>query len=90
MTIPRTTEGRFTRLETIVEYGNKRIEEKIDASNKLIEDLDVRTRNLENEFLKAKISGKTLVAVGGVLMTIAGAMGALAAKYLPFLSAAPR
>jgi hypothetical protein len=89
MTAPTTGE-RFARLETIVEQSFKRLEEKMDAANSRLEELDKRTGALEVDFLKAKIGWKTLVTIGGFLMTIAGTVGAMIAKYLPFLGAAPR
>lgn len=83
-------EARFVRLETIVEQSFKRLEEKIDAGNKKLEELEKRTGALEVDVLKAQIGWKTLVTIGGFLMTIAGTIGAMIAKYLPFLGAAPR
>ena len=89
MTAPTTGE-RLIRVEVIMEEFRKETREALARIEKHQEKFDERLAQAEQTIATAKIGWKTLVTLGGTLMTVAGAVGAIAAKYLPFLGAAPR
>lgn len=89
MTAPTTGE-RLIRVEVIMEEFRKETREALSRIEKHQEKFDERLAKAEQTIATAKVGWKTLVTLGGTLMTIAGAVGAIAAKYLPFLGAAPR
>ena len=89
MTDPTTGE-RLIRVEVIMEEFRKETREALARIEKHQEKFDERLAQAEQTIATAKIGWKTLVTLGGTLMTVAGTVGAIAAKYLPFLGAAPR
>lgn len=89
MTDPTTGE-RLIRVEVIMEEFRKETREALSRIEKHQEKFDERLAKAEQTIVTAKVGWKTLVTLGGTLMTIAGIVGAIASKYLPFLGAAPR
>lgn len=81
---------RIARLETQMEGAREDIKEGFRSLEQKLEKMRIRLDKAEDEILKAKVGWKTLVTVGGFLTTAAGAVGAFAAKFLPFLGSAPR
>jgi hypothetical protein len=89
MTAPTTGE-RLIRVEVIMEEFRKETREALARIEKHQEKFDERLAAAEQTIATAKVGWRTMVAIGGTLMTAAGAVGAMVAKYLPFLGAAPR
>lgn len=89
MTAPTTGE-RLIRVEVIMEEFRKETREALTRIERHQEKFDERLAAAETTIATAKVGWKTLVTIGGILMTVAGAVGAFIAKYLPFLGSAPR
>jgi hypothetical protein len=89
MTAPTTGE-RLIRVEVIMEEFRKETREALARIEKKQERFDERLADAETTIATAKVGWKTLVTIGGFLLTVAGAVGAFVAQYLPFFGAAPR
>ena len=89
MTAPTTGE-RLIRVEVIMEEFRKETREALARIEKHQEKFDERLAAAEHTIATAKVGWRTMVTIGGTLMTVAGAVGAMVAKYLPFLGAAQR
>lgn len=89
MTAPSTGE-RLIRVEVIMEEFRKEVREAFSRVERHQEKLDVRLAKAEETISTAKVGWKTLLWVGGTIMTISGTIGAMVAQWLPFLGAAPR
>lgn len=89
MTAPTTGE-RLIRVEVIMEEFRKEVREAFSRLERQQEKLDIRLATAEETISTAKVGWKTLLWVGGAIMTISGTIGAMVAQWLPFLSGAPR
>lgn len=88
---------RLVRLEVLMDETRKAIDrgfaemktelgEVKKEVRQEIASLDKRVQANEDAILSAKVTGKTVWAVGAVLIAIASAIGALVAKLLPLVS----
>jgi len=89
MTAPSTGE-RLIRVEVIMEEMRKEMRDGLQRIEKKQEQFDARLASAEEKISTASVGFKTLLWVAGVLTTVAGTVGAIVSKYLPFLSGAPR
>lgn len=87
-----TPEGkeRIVRLEVLVDESRKEMRDGFLRIEKQLDKIQERMDHAEQDIATARVGFKTLLWVGGVLMTVAGTVGAIVSKYLPFLSGAPR
>lgn len=77
---------RLVRVEVIMDE----VRDDLKALIKKIDDIDKRVRVSEEAIVKAHFGWRILLTLGTGAMTVAGAVGALMAKYLPFFSTLPR
>lgn len=89
MTSPSTGE-RLIRAEVLMEETRKEMRDGFSRIEKQLEKIDTRMGTAEEKISTASVGFKTLLWVAGALTTIAGTVGAIVSKYLPFLSGAPR
>ncbi len=89
MTAPTTGE-RLIRVEVIMDEMRKEMRDGLGRIEKKQEQFDERLASAEEKISTASVGFKTLLWAAGILTTVAGTVGALVAKYLPFLSGAPR
>lgn len=85
-----TTGERLIRAEVLMEETRKEVRDGFFRIEKQLEKIDSRMGTAEEKIATASVGFKTLLWVAGVLTTIAGTIGALVSKYLPFIGAAPR
>lgn len=77
---------RLVRVEVIMDEIRSDLRELL----KKVEIFDTRLRATEDDMRAAKVGWKVLLTVGSAAMTAAGAIGALIAKWLPFLGGLPK
>lgn len=90
MTASQTTSERLIRVEVIMEEFRKETRDALGRIERHQEKFEERLAKAEESINTARVGWKTLITIGGFLLTIAGTVGAFIAKYLPFMGAAPR
>lgn len=85
-----TTGERLIRAEVLMEETRKEVRDGFIRIERQLEKIDLRMNHAEEKIATASVGFKTLLWVAGIITTAAGTVGALVAKYLPFLAAAPR
>ncbi len=81
---------RLVRMEVLVDETRREIAAGFADLRRKLDRLDARVGETEDAIKTAKIGWRVMWLFGSFVLTLAGAVGALLAKWLPLFGALPR
>lgn len=77
---------RLVRVEVIMDE----VRDDLKSLIRKIDSLETRVRSTEDAIQATKVGWRVLLTIGTGVVTISGFIGAMIAKFLPFLSSFPK